>query len=125
MVVDGSIGNSTVAMLHLKTATVELENIAFRYGTGVLAGALLVLGPAHFQQESLLHVGIHFESLLWMAIIFDLGLRVAGTPAGSPPDRRVLIGLGLASGFGTYFSYQVPFAVLATITCVVQGLFLI
>lgn len=84
-------------------------------GAATLAGALLVLGPAHFQQESLLHVGIHFESLLWMAIIFDLGLRVAGTPAGSPPDRRVLVGLGLASGFGTYFSYQVPFAVLAVI----------
>lgn len=84
-------------------------------GAATLAGALLIFGPAHFQRESLLHVGIHYESLLWVALIFDLGLRVAATPAGERPARGVLIGLGLASGFGTYFSYQVPFAVLAVI----------
>ncbi len=84
-------------------------------GAACLAGALLIFGPAHFQRESLLHLGIHFESLLWMALIFDLGLRCAATPPGQAVPRGVLVGLGLASGFGTYFSYQVPFAVLAVI----------
>ena len=84
-------------------------------GAACLAGGLLIFGPAHFQRESLLHLGIHFEGLLWMALIFDLGLRLAATPRGQAPARGVLVGLGLASGFGTYFSYQVPFAVLAVI----------
>ena len=101
--------------LRLLGATVGFVGRHAGRGAATLAGALLIFGPAHFQRESLLHVGIHFESLLWVAILFDLGLRVAATPAGAEPDRRVLVGLGLASGFGTYFSYQVPFAVLAVI----------
>lgn len=84
-------------------------------GAACLAAALFTFGPAHFQRESLLHLGIHFESLLWMALIFDLGLRLAATPPERAAPRGVLVGLGLASGFGTYFSYQVPFAVLAVI----------
>ncbi|MEM9381397.1 MAG: hypothetical protein AAGB93_15695 [Planctomycetota bacterium] len=84
-------------------------------GAGVLAGLLLVLGPAHLQRQSLLHLGIHYEALLFVALAFDLGLRVAATPDGERPRPALLAGLGLAAGFGTFFSYQVPIAVLAVI----------
>lgn len=85
-----------------------------------LGGALLALGPAHFQRESLLHLGIHFEALLFVALVLDQGLRVAAVESGSAPRRRDLLILGLAAGFGTYFSYQVALAVL-----VVAGLLIV
>ncbi|MEE2940363.1 MAG: hypothetical protein VX460_08265 [Planctomycetota bacterium] len=85
-----------------------------------LGGVLLALGPAHFQRESLLHLGIHFEALLFVALVLDQGLRVSAVDGGAAPRRRDLLGLGLAAGFGTYFSYQVALAV-----GVVAGLLLV
>ncbi|MEC8494558.1 MAG: hypothetical protein VXZ39_06540 [Planctomycetota bacterium] len=76
-----------------------------------LGGVLLALGPAHFQRESLLHLGIHFEALLFVALVLDQGLRVSAAEGGAEPRRRDLLALGLAAGFGTYFSYQVALAV--------------
>ncbi|MEM9803340.1 MAG: hypothetical protein AAGA20_23685 [Planctomycetota bacterium] len=84
-------------------------------GAAWTIGILLGCAPAHFVGQSLIHLGIHYEALLFIALTFDLGLRVAATPKGERPDRRLLVGLGLAAGFGTYFSYQVPIAVLAVI----------
>ena len=107
--------------LLLLTATVGFVGRHAGRGAAALAGALLIFGPAHFQRESLLHVGIHFESLLWIAVIFDLGLRVAATPAHERPSRSLLVGLGLSAGFGSYFSYQVPLAVLAVIALLARS----
>lgn len=76
-----------------------------------LGGLLLALGPAHFQRESLLHLGIHFEALVFVALVLDQGLRVSGIEGGAAPRRRDVLALGLAAGFGTYFSYQVALAV--------------
>lgn len=76
-----------------------------------LGGVLLALGPAHFQRESLLHLGIHFEALLFIALVLDLGLRVASVEKGARVPARLLVSLGLAAGFGTYFSYQVALVV--------------
>ncbi len=81
----------------------------------VFGGFLLTFGPAHFQQESLLHLGIHFEALLFIALVLGLGLRVAAYERGDTVPAGLLVALGLSSGFGTYFSYQVPLAVLAVI----------
>lgn len=92
--------------------------IAWRFaggGAAMLAGFLMALGPAHFQKQSLLHLGIHYEALLFMGFVFWLGLAVARVPRGEAPAKLTLFGLGLASGFGTYFSYQVPIAVLSVI----------
>ncbi len=84
-------------------------------GAGLLAGLLVALGPAHLQKQSLLHLGIHYEALLFMGFVFWLGLAVARVPRGQAPPKLTLFALGLASGFGTYFSYQVPIAVLSVI----------
>ncbi len=84
-------------------------------GAAMFAGMLVALGPAHLQKQSLLHLGIHYEALLFVGFVFWLGLKVARVPKGQSPERLTLLGLGLASGFGTYFSYQVPIAVLAVI----------
>ena len=81
----------------------------------VFGGLLLTFGPAHFQQESLLHLGIHFEALLFIALVLGLGLRVAAIEREEPVPPGLYVALGLSSGFGTYFSYQVPLAVLAVI----------
>ena len=101
--------------LMILAASVRLAGHHGGRGAAAMAGALLVLGPAHFQRESLLHLGIHFESLLWVTLVLDLGLRLAAAPEDREPPRWTAIGLGLAAGFGTYFSYQVPLAVLAVI----------
>lgn len=106
---------ATVALLH-------------RHGGGgrasasaaALGGAFLVLGPDFMQRSSLLHLGIHYEAILFIALVLDLGLRAAEVPRGERVSARLLAGLGLAAGFGTYFSYQVPLAVLT-----VAGLFLV
>lgn len=81
----------------------------------VLGGLLLTFGPSHFQHESLLHLGIHFEALLFIALVLGLGLRVAAFERNEPVPLGLYVALGLSAGFGTYFSYQVPIAVLAVI----------
>ena len=84
-------------------------------GAALLGGLLVTFGPQHLQKESLLHLGIHYEAILFIALVLDFGLRAAAVPRGERVPSNVLIVLGLASGFGTYFSYQVPLAVLPVI----------
>ena len=38
---------------------------------------LLVFAPLHVQRESLLHLGIHYEALLFTFLVLDLGLTLA------------------------------------------------
>lgn len=95
-----------------------IVRLLFRHGgagAALIGGLLVVLGPMHFQKESLLHLGIHYEALLFIALVLDYGLRVAEPARGDPARRRDLLILGLSAGFGTYFSYQVPLAVLSVI----------
>ena len=75
-------------------------------GTACWLGAFMVLGPLHWQKQSLLHLGIHFEALLFALIAFDRSLRIAGTPRDRSANRLDLIVLGLVGGFGLWFSYQ-------------------
>jgi len=84
-------------------------------GAAFLAGLALVLAPESLAKGSLVHLGIHVEALLFIAVTLHLGLVSMGTPECERVPPRVLVGLGLAAGFGTFFSYQVPLAVLAVI----------
>ena len=84
-------------------------------GAAFLAGLALVLAPESLAKGSLLHLGIHVEALLFIAVTLHLGLVAMGTPEGERVPPRALVGLGLAAGFGTYFSYQVPLAVLTVL----------
>ncbi len=77
---------------------------------GWTCGLLLVFAPESFQKLSLLNLGIHFQALLFVACVIALGTHVLFEPRAG---RRAWFGLGLAVGFGTYFSYQVALPALA------------
>ena len=68
---------------------------------------LFVLAPAAMQKLSLLSLGIHFEACLFLLIVLDRGLRLLFEPARA----RDMLWLGLASGLGISFSYQLVPAV--------------
>ena len=73
----------------------------------VVYGLLFTLAPYAFQKLSILSLGIHFEALAFVFVVLDRGLRVL---RDAEPRRTDLVVLGLATGFGTYFSYQVAIA---------------
>jgi len=72
---------------------------------GLLFGLLFVLAPEDLQKLSLLHVGNHWESTLFVLIVLDGAI---GIGAGTHTRARDFAATGLAAGLGTYFSYQVP-----------------
>ena len=67
-------------------------------------GLLVVLAPEDLQKISLLHVGNHWESTLFVLLALD-GLIALGVGEARRPRSTLLT--GLAAGFGAYFSYQV------------------
>jgi len=69
----------------------------------VVFGLLFVLCPAAQLRFSLLGLGTHFEALLFIAIVLNLSLTIA---AERESRARDLAALGLAAGFGLYFSLQ-------------------
>ncbi|MCP3914999.1 MAG: hypothetical protein GY711_05550 [bacterium] len=66
---------------------------------------LFTFGPESFQKLSLLSLGIHFEAGLFVLVILDRTLRLAFERRAAHFERRDVIVLGLASGFGFYFDY--------------------
>ncbi|MEL6715362.1 MAG: hypothetical protein AAFP86_16405, partial [Planctomycetota bacterium] len=84
-------------------------------GAALVAGLALVLAPESLAKGSLLHLGIHVEALVFIALVLHLGLEAAAVPPDRPVPRGLLVALGLSAGFGSWFSYQVPIAVLAVI----------
>lgn len=78
-------------------------------------GLAFVLAPEAFQEISLLDLGIHFEATLFVLLALDALLQLLHGEA----REGTWLQLGLALGFGTYFSYQLApvalfcFAVLA------------
>jgi hypothetical protein len=76
---------------------------------------LLVFAPMHVQRESLLHLGIHFEALVFVFLVLDLGLKLTRAPRGARWPARTLLALGFVGGFGLWFSYQLalPLALVA------------
>lgn len=68
---------------------------------------LLALAPESFQKLSLISLGIHFEACLFALFVLGLGARLA---AGKERSPREWLYLGLLTGFGLYFSYQLALA---------------
>lgn len=66
--------------------------------------ALYVFAPESVQVNSLLALGIHYHSTLFLALVLYLAARVAITKDARP---GAWFALGCASGFGLYFSYQI------------------
>ena len=87
-------------------------------GAAVVFGLLFVFAPEAFQKLGLLDLGIHFEALLFVTIVLDRTFRIV---FGDEPRRLDFAMLGLATGFGTWFSYQVaPVAAFALLLILVR-----
>jgi hypothetical protein len=70
-------------------------------------GLLFVFGPESYQKLSLISLGIHFEASLFLLGTLSLGARILF----ARDDRRhIWFILGLVTGFGLYFSYQIALA---------------
>lgn len=76
---------------------------AFGTRAALIFGLLFVFAPESMQKNSLLALGIHYQALLFVLLVLDLGGRILFEPR--TPLRTWAV-LGLAAGFGTYFSYQ-------------------
>ena len=72
-------------------------------------GLLFVFAPESFQKLGLISVGIHFEAGLFLIGVLALGARIL---FARDERRRTWAALGLVTGFGLYFSYQVAVAAL-------------
>lgn len=89
---------------------------SFGVRAAAILGLLYVLAPEAFLRFSLLTLGTHFEALFFACHVLRLSLRIAKNGGGTLEDWSWL---GLAAGFGTYFSLQtapvtlVAFLVLA------------
>jgi hypothetical protein len=90
-----------LAVLTLWAGCILCER-AFGRASAIAFGALFTFAPASFQKLSLLALGIHFESLLFVILVLHFTWRIL-----FDGDRRArtFLFLGLAGGFGTYFSY--------------------
>ena len=76
---------------------------AFGTRAALIFGLLLVFAPESMQKNSLLALGIHYQALVFVLLVLDLGGRILFEPR---TPLRTWAALGLAAGFGTYFSYQ-------------------
>lgn len=101
-----------------------LARQAFGARAAAIFAFLYALAPAAFVQFSLLTIGTHFEALFFAAHILRLALKIADGRGGTKEDW---LWLGLATGFGTYFSLQtLPVALVAFVVLLVglRGKFL-
>jgi hypothetical protein len=72
-------------------------------------GLLFIFGPESYQKLGLINLGIHFEACFFLFCVLGLG----GKLLFENSQRRVdWFLLGLATGAGLYFSYQVAIAAL-------------
>ncbi len=96
-----------------------LARQAFGARAAAIFAFLYALAPAAFVQFSLLTIGTHFEALFFAAHVLRLALKIAEDGAGSSEDW---LWLGLATGFGTYFSLQTLPAALVAFVVLLAGL---
>ena len=81
----------------------RLAERAFGSRAALLFGLLFVFAPESMQKNSMLALGIHYQALLFVLLVLHLGGRILFEQGTS---TRTWVALGLAGGFGTYFSYQ-------------------
>ncbi|MBK8180062.1 MAG: hypothetical protein IPK67_14505 [Planctomycetes bacterium] len=80
---------------------------------------LFVFAPESVQKLSLLTLGIHFHALIFVGLVLAgtlLVLRSRGQ------DGRAWFGLGLAAGFGAYFSYVLVLTDAVALAALALGL---
>lgn len=92
-------------------AGLRLVREAFGERAALVFGLFFVFAPAAFLRFSLLSLGTHFEALLFLALVAHCTLRVAERER---PRARDWLSLGLAAGFGLYFSLQTAPAIGAS-----------
>jgi len=94
-----------------------LARQAFGARAAAIFAFLYALAPAAFVQFSLLTIGTHFEALFFAAHVLRLSLKIVDDGGGAREDW---LWLGLATGFGTYFSLQtLPVALCACVVLLV------
>ena len=111
-----------VMILAVLAAGLRLVNHHFGRRPAFLFGLLYALAPASMQQLSLLHLGIHFEALAFVFLMLDQGARLAYASEESRRSPRAFLGLGLVTGLGIWFNYQlVPLAAFTALVLVAGG----
>ena len=73
---------------------------------------LYVLAPESVQANSVLSLGIHYQACLFVALVVFFAARIA---VARDVRRLTWLALGLASGFGLYFSYQIALTLLVVL----------
>ncbi len=114
-----------VMILAVLAAGLRLVDRHFGRRPAFLFGLLYALAPGSMQQLSLLHLGIHFEALLFVFLVLDQGARLACAPQGgerSPRALRPWAVLGLLTGLGIWFNYQLaPLAAYVALVLLLGG----
>lgn len=82
---------------------VSLARELFGDRAALLFGLAIVFCPESYLRFSLMNLGTHFEATLFIAIVLRQTFRILRAPPGTSRDWAIL---GLASGFGLYFSLQ-------------------
>lgn len=87
----------------LLTVGVWFSNEHFGRRAALIFGVLFVFCPAAWLRFSLLDLGTHYEALIFLMLILHFTFRIVFREEARVSDY---VGLGLAAGFGLYFSLQ-------------------
>ena len=85
----------------------ELARRLFSRPAAMWFGLLFIFAPESYQKLSLINLGIHFEACLFLFLVLSLGGRILFDDRERLRDWFVL---GVVTGLGLYFSYQVALA---------------
>jgi len=108
---------ATSALVLVVGVTFARESFGRR--ASIVFGVLFVLCPDAWLRFSLLSIGTHFEALFFECAILLLAFRILRS---APGRARDWILLGLASGFGIYFSLVIAAAIAAAGAMLLVGL---
>jgi hypothetical protein len=119
-----ALGESVLAIklvaLALGAATLWVGwSLCERFGDRSSARAfalLFVFAPESVQANSVLALGIHYHACLFIGLVLSLALRAAFSRAARD---GAWVALGVAAGFGFYFSYQLALTLLVVGTLLV------
>lgn len=87
----------------------RLAQSLFGARSGLWFGLLFIFGPEAYQKLGLINVGVHFEGCLFQLGVLGVGARIL---IGKDVRPRQYLLLGLVTGFGLFYSYQVAVAAL-------------
>jgi hypothetical protein len=87
------------------------ERLGGRNAARIFA-VMFILAPASVDKLSLLAIGSHFQSLLFVALLLDATARILLKHDLRP---RAWLRLGFVAGFGLYFSYQLALTIVVAL----------